>query len=395
MAHQEHMLVDSLCDLLSEHHIAICDIEMEGLFAFLTNDLFLEILNRMDDHKSFARAATVNKRWNQQSGISWKKICEKQGLLKDEPFWYQIQQRFPIGTVNLNWKWVVRTKLRTFKENEIKIGPGTCKEARGTYEGDFLDDKKHGFGTMITDDEVMYKGSWSNNMKVGYGVVTFKGGALYEGEWAADKKNGYGKYVFSNGDIYTGYWKDNRKHGEGSYVFGSGEWEGDRYDGEWADDKKCGYGEYRWKEGDVFKGNWENDNFNGMGTYIYSCGDVYVGEWKEDKKVGHGVYTYAHGGKYDGLFSNGKRHGHGIFVWADGDTFHGEWVNGSRKGRGIVHCKNGRTLEQEWDEPPKANYSKCEPPKFPPSQTTSALTTNGHDHSQQHFSTNASRQSLS
>jgi hypothetical protein len=33
-------------------------------------------------------------------------------------------------------------------------------------------------------------------------------GSTYEGEFGEDKKSGYGKMVFSTGEIYEGDWRD-------------------------------------------------------------------------------------------------------------------------------------------------------------------------------------------
>eukprot|EP01084_Bolivina_argentea_P243093 407590_1 len=49
--------------------------------------------------------------------------------------------------------------------------------------------------------------------------VSASGVVLYEGEWKDDKPHGYGKEVYANGSVYEGEWKDGKKHGYGKYVY--------------------------------------------------------------------------------------------------------------------------------------------------------------------------------
>ena len=44
-------------------------------------------------------------------------------------------------------------------------------------------------------------------------------GGTYEGEYVEDKKNGKGKYTYPNKDVYKGEWKDNLRHGQGTYSY--------------------------------------------------------------------------------------------------------------------------------------------------------------------------------
>jgi hypothetical protein len=43
----------------------------------------------------------------------------------------------------------------------------------------------------------------------------------------------------------------------------------------------------------------------------------------------------------------------------------GVWKQGSRSGPGLLYKKDGTVVEQFWNEPPDANYSIKEPPKYP------------------------------
>ena len=61
------------------------------------------------------------------------------------------------------------------------------------YEGEKLDGKYHGQGTM----------TWSNGDK-------------YEGEWKDGKLHGQGTLTWYDGWKHVGEWKDGKEHGQGS-----------------------------------------------------------------------------------------------------------------------------------------------------------------------------------
>ena len=100
------------------------------------------------------------------------------------------------------------------------------------YEGDWVDDKRHGFG----------KHTWLN-------------GASYTGEYANDRREGFGTYVYPSGGVYTGQYKDNKPHGKGRHVFKGA------------------------NDGDVYEGDHLNGLKHGHGTLVYNTGEKYVGEW--------------------------------------------------------------------------------------------------------------------
>lgn len=44
----------------------------------------------------------------------------------------------------------------------------------------------------------------------------------YEGEWVDGKRHGFGTYQYATGATYTGEWSDNKKHGQGLYISDNG-----------------------------------------------------------------------------------------------------------------------------------------------------------------------------
>jgi hypothetical protein len=100
----------------------------EGFFAVLTNDLRKEVWSHIDDHKTFARAAQVNSKWRIEMEVAWREFCHKQSILQELKFWEEH---------NRDWKWVIKSKLISFKEADAKNGPGTFQETNGLYEGEW------------------------------------------------------------------------------------------------------------------------------------------------------------------------------------------------------------------------------------------------------------------
>ena len=44
----------------------------------------------------------------------------------------------------------------------------------------------------------------------GKGKITWVDGKVYEGEYKDDKKHGYGTFFWGDGRKYTGYWADGK-----------------------------------------------------------------------------------------------------------------------------------------------------------------------------------------
>ena len=83
------------------------------------------------------------------------------------------------------------------KERRIRQGQGLYIEGDYSYEGQWLDDKMHGAGTL-----------------------RFASGAMYTGEFAENKYMGQGTHTFPDGvSKYVGPWQDSRMHGlDGLYT---------------------------------------------------------------------------------------------------------------------------------------------------------------------------------
>ena len=117
-------------------------------------------------------------------------------------------------------KYVNQTSLHiNFQMNDY-YGPAKIRfPDRSLYEGNVTMGKQDGLGKLITQEY------------------------SYEGEFQNGKKNGYGVLKFQSGQTYTGNFKDNLKHGHGTLLYDTG----NRYEGNWENDKKNGFGIFDWE----------------------------------------------------------------------------------------------------------------------------------------------------
>jgi hypothetical protein len=217
------------------------------------------------------------------------------------------EQKLKVPPSNKDWKWLCMSK-RTFMDEKF-TGLGSKAEENWTYEGE-----------------------WSEGKKQGYGVLYYVSGVRYEGDFNDGKKHGKGKLYYSQGDYYEGDFVNDKKTGKGLYIWANG----DKYSGDFIEDKTSGYGEFSWADGDIYCGNFLNDTREGRGTYRWTNGDMYEGEYKGGSRTGKGCYFYWNGNKYEGGFKNNLFDGEGCFteftgwpisvIWSEGIPY--RYMNG-------------------------------------------------------------------
>ena len=139
------------------------------------------------------------------------------------------------------------------------------KEA--VYKGFFKDGLKHGKGKFTTfgNYSIEYEGDWVDDKKEGYGLYRKYGmyphpyrniPNIYKGEFLNDIFNGKGKYTYYHGDTYEGEYLDNKRHGFGIMYYNNKK---TKYEGEWRDDMKYGPGKLYNKDGQCTEAIWEYD----------------------------------------------------------------------------------------------------------------------------------------
>ena len=70
--------------------------------------------------------------------------------------------------------------------NYPRSGEGKEFAPNGTtlvYRGEFIHDKRSGYGLSFQNNQCLYDGSWQNDFPNGYGVYYANGSILYKGEW--------------------------------------------------------------------------------------------------------------------------------------------------------------------------------------------------------------------
>lgn len=87
------------------------------------------------------------------------------------------------------------------------------------YEGNWKDDRQHGFGKEVWPDGAKFEGDYLEGLKHGKGTLTFADGAFYRGEFVNNDIDGSGTYQWNDGRKYDGQWKHNKMHGWGNLQF--------------------------------------------------------------------------------------------------------------------------------------------------------------------------------
>jgi hypothetical protein len=73
----------------------------------------------------------------------------------------------------------------------LRLGVGACTwEDGSTYQGDWVQDKRHGNGIFNTAEGHKYEGAFVNDVKHGAGRLSYKNGEVIEGTWENDRLNG-------------------------------------------------------------------------------------------------------------------------------------------------------------------------------------------------------------
>jgi len=193
------------------------------------------------------------------------------------------------------------------------------------------------WGVWLTPDDIVYEGPRvDNHFDVtniqGEYRVTYVNGEVYEGEYVDERRHGIGEYHYLDGSIYEGEFFKNKRQGFGIVTRD----DGSLYEGEWDRDFIHGEGIWRWSDGSCFMGDNIDGLRTGRGVYITAHGDVYVGEFKDNLIKGTGTFTYNDGTRYEGTFRDNLREGDAVFYYPDGVKDVGPWRNDRRDGEFVV-----------------------------------------------------------
>ena len=289
-----------------------------------------------------------------------------------------------------------------YADGSIKNGKkGNSVHSYPFYEGNWVNDKQSGVGTMFYMNGESLNGNWNNQLFTGKGKLTFEDGSMYSGDWKEGIFNGEGYYLWSSGCFYQGFFQSGQMSGKGKFTYTDGSF----CDGMWQYGKQNGYGvrfnkhnetywNCNWKDnlpvdtGRVYSvqkqksfnysgglsGKLENNSlsfyFHGLGKYnsktFVKEGDqlevlidsVYIGNYEfglmngKGKLEVNGFYLGENripdeephtGSTYDGDWVKGNRQGNGDYKFNAEDlfeTYTGEWRNNTKHGKGILKLQH-------------------------------------------------------
>ena len=104
--------------------------------------------------------------------------------------------------------------------NGCKNGIGTyIWEDDSRYEGEWKNNCFDGYGIYYYSKKKVYLGEWKMNQKCGYGVY-LTNDIIYVGNYMDDKKNGFGIFYWrKKNEAYVGFFKEGKQYGFGKYIF--------------------------------------------------------------------------------------------------------------------------------------------------------------------------------
>ncbi|KAF0689517.1 Aste57867_19020 [Aphanomyces stellatus] len=194
------------------------------------------------------------------------------------------------------------------EENGLRSGSGTLMFANGdSYVGEFLRGFRHGRGTYTyLKGARVYEGEWRRSLRHGHGKEVWRHGERivwsYDGAYVDDKKHGVGVERKATQGTYSGTFVNDVKEGSGVMTWPNG----DTYDGQWQDGRMCGVGKHtRQADGSTYDGMWIHGLRHGRGRAV-SKDEIYDGMWKEGKRHGEG-FVIVHAKQRHGVWDKGQR----------------------------------------------------------------------------------------
>jgi len=88
-----------------------------------------------------------------------------------------------------------KSKIRKIRQGKgIQIYSKSEYDEMSRYEGEWLNDKRHGKGKCLFSDNSIYSGEFRNDEMDGNGIYKWNDGCEYNGEWTNGKMDGDGEY---------------------------------------------------------------------------------------------------------------------------------------------------------------------------------------------------------
>jgi hypothetical protein len=159
------------------------------------------------------------------------------------------------------------------------IGIEESGEGGYSYTGEFLMNKKEGYGTMIWKDGQKYQGQFKNNQMNGYGIIKYPENIFYQGEIKNGILEGFGEFFWKKNKKYIGNYKNDKRNGLGTFIFkGEEKTNLDKLKPEISNSENAFLSELS-----AYIGFWNEGKMDGFGIKI-NCKDIKFGIWRNGKK---------------------------------------------------------------------------------------------------------------
>lgn len=161
----------------------------------------------------------------------------------------------------------------------------------GFYDGSWVYGEWSGYGLLINehlsqDGSVKldrYEGEFLDNAKHGKGTMKYRDGRTFQGTLVMDKIV-QGTMIYQDGAIYEGRFREGKRHGRGIYQFADGSF----YEGQFQDDTISGHGHLTWPDGGSYEGEWVKGQPDGFGREYHADGRLrYEGLWCKGQSKDH------------------------------------------------------------------------------------------------------------
>lgn len=213
-------------------------------------------------------------------------------------------------------------------------------------------------GKLTSDfEKYTYEGQFVDGKKCGYGISKdLRNNTSYEGNFSLDSFNGHGELVdsISGKVLYSGNWIDGVPQGSGKLLLDGLH----VYSGSIVNGVPQGSGTCQYSDGSEYVGDWKSGKRNGFGVLTSALLDTYKGKWVADMKSGNGVWQSRRGDAYDGVWERNLPHGKGRMTYADSvdsckileAACEGNWHKGKRVGLCKVTMRSGKMIDVNFDK---------------------------------------------
>ena len=157
-------------------------------------------------------------------------------------------------------------------------GKGRIDFADGVsyYDGEWIHGIWSGLGRLANQQGDVYGGYFMDNLRHGEGTMTYKDGRYFDGFFELDELVD-GTMYYHDGSSYEGQFRSGRRDGRGAYRFK----DGSTYLGNWKSDRYHGFGELRWSNGARYLGEWRDGVKHGLGREFDRSGQIcHQGIWR-------------------------------------------------------------------------------------------------------------------